>query len=300
MTEKVNFAFLSTLQDSSNAIKYCMRVGLISEKYKCPKCANWMKLVNRSGRSDEHQWRCKKVDHDVRRSIRKGTWFEESNLSIYNILMLTYMWCLKLPTESMINDLGLASDTVVNWCNFCREICVNSCVINNEKLGGEGKIVEIDESKFGKRKYQRGKWVEGRWVFGGIERGTDNCFMLVVEDRSRNTLLSVIKDYIKPGTTIISDCWKAYDCLEDEGFKHLTVNHTYTFKDSETGAHTNSIEGTWSGVKRRLRGNSCKGHFNNYLYEYMWRRKNKLNKKELFNRFVEAIIQVYPPIEEDN
>ncbi|KAG8227915.1 hypothetical protein J437_LFUL011843 [Ladona fulva] len=40
-------------------------------------------------------------------------------------------------------------------------------------LGGEGKVVEIDESKFGKRKFNRGRLVEGKWVFGGIERGTE-------------------------------------------------------------------------------------------------------------------------------
>ncbi|GFX71492.1 hypothetical protein TNCV_2694801 [Trichonephila clavipes] len=36
--------------------------------------------------------------------------------------------------------------------------------------------------------------------------------------------------------------WKAYDCLEDEGFFYLSVNHIMFFKDPETGAHTNSIQ----------------------------------------------------------
>ena len=37
-----------------------------------------------------------------------------------------------------------------------------------------------------------------------------------------------------PGTTIISDCWKSYNCLNNEGFQHLTVNHTYNFVDPDT------------------------------------------------------------------
>ena len=45
-----------------------------------------------------------------------------------------------------------------------------------QQFGGEGKIVEIDESKFGKRKYNRGKRAKGHWAFGGIERGSGNFF----------------------------------------------------------------------------------------------------------------------------
>ena len=47
-----------------------------------------------------------------------------------------------------------------------------------------------------------------------------------VEALNAETLLQVIKDYIESGTTIISDCWKAYQCLTSEGYKHLTVNHS--------------------------------------------------------------------------
>ncbi|ELT97905.1 hypothetical protein CAPTEDRAFT_131723, partial [Capitella teleta] len=34
-----------------------------------------------------------------------------------------------------------------------------------------------------------------------------------------------------------------------EGYKQLTVNHSANFKDPKTGAHTNSIEGTWQKIK---------------------------------------------------
>ena len=44
-------------------------------------------------------------------------------------------------------------------------------------IGGPGIEVEIDESKFGKRKYNRGRVVDGRWVIGGMERGSGDSFM---------------------------------------------------------------------------------------------------------------------------
>ena len=113
-------------------------------------------------------------------------------------------------------------------------------------IGGEGKVVEIDKSKFRKRKYHRGHSVKGQWVFGGIERGTG---LVAVHDRSAETLIGLIKQWSLPGTTIISDCWAAYNSLCEEGYTHFTVNHSITFVDQTTGAHTNTIESTWKHVK---------------------------------------------------
>lgn len=56
-------------------------------------------------------------------------------------------------------------------------------IINKEKIGGPGRIVEIDKNKFGKRKYYRGHFVEGQWVFGGYKRGTGLIFIVPVKDR---------------------------------------------------------------------------------------------------------------------
>ena len=42
-------------------------------------------------------------------------------------------------------------------------------ITTTPKIGGPGRIVEVDEAKFGKRKYQRGRIVQGSWVLGGVE-----------------------------------------------------------------------------------------------------------------------------------
>jgi len=106
---------------------------------------------------------------------------------------------------------------------------------HSEKLGGPGRTVEIDEAKIGKRKYNRGRLVKGHWIFGGYERDSKKIFIVPVEDRTEETLLACIKEWILPGTTIVSDCWKSYNCLNNEGFQHLTVNHSYNFVDPQTG-----------------------------------------------------------------
>ena len=102
----------------------------------------------------------------------------------------------------------------------------------------------------GKRKFNRGKRVEGEWVFGGTERRSGKCFKKVVPNRSKECLLNVLKEYVLPGSIVISDCWSSYNCLQDEGFVHLRVNHSLHFKDPDTGAPTNTIEGTWGPPKK--------------------------------------------------
>ena len=54
---------------------------------------------------------------------------------------------------------------------------------DSQSIGGEGKVVQIDESKFGKRKYHCGHHVEGQWVFGRIENDSRECFLIAVEKR---------------------------------------------------------------------------------------------------------------------
>ncbi|KAF8784198.1 hypothetical protein HNY73_011573 [Argiope bruennichi] len=196
-------------------------------------------------------------------------------MDLWKILLATAMW---VAHSFITEEADIARQTTTDWMSFCREVCV--CMLVNESvtLGGPGKIVEIDESKFGKRKFNKGKMVEGAWVFGGVERYSNKCFMTVVQDRTSETLLSVLKEWVIPGSTVMSDCWKSYDC---------------------TGAHTNSIEGTWAACKRSLKGTRrVKDGMDGYLAEYIWRRCHRSGVKSTTRQFFESIIKVYPPNKE--
>lgn len=73
----------------------------------------------------------------------------------------------------------------------------------------------------------------------------------IVEKRDADTLVTIIQKYVKPETTIYSDCWGAYCKLDQIGFKHGTVNHSKEFKNVE-GVCTNGIEGLWGFVKGKI------------------------------------------------
>jgi hypothetical protein len=163
---------------------------------------------------------------------------------------------------------------MVDWFNFCRDVYSKALQSQDvHKIGGIGKIVEIDESKFRKRKYHRGARRERQWIFGGVEQdNVDHMFLEIVTYHTKETLNFSIHKYIEPGTTIISDCWSAYDStwLVQLGFYYMTVNHSQFFKDPITGAHTNSIEGTWMHVKRSLNKNGIqKALLDNYFTKVM-------------------------------
>ena len=82
--------------------------------------------------------------------------------------------------------------------------------------------------------------------------------------------------------------WKAYGSVAElVELEHHTVNHSETFKDKEAGVHTNTIEGTWNGVKQGLKArNRAKKGMELHLMEAIWRRKHE---SHLWAAFIDAL-----------
>ena len=120
----------------------------------------------------------------------------------------------------------------------------------HRKIGGPGHLIEINESKFGKREFNRDRRV-GKWVLGGFCRTTDECFLVECPNnrRDHHTLLRLIKLYIVPGISILTDNWRGYSALPRHEFVHIVVNHSRGFVDPLTGVHTNTCEGMWFHAK---------------------------------------------------
>ena len=115
-------------------------------------------------------------------------------------------------------------------------------------------------------------------------------FLTTVEDRSADTLIPIIKGNVLPGTTIISDCWKAYSRLSEEGFTHHTVDHCKVFVNKETGARTNTIESTWRAVKTSLpKHGTVKSLYDTYFVEYIFRKRYLNDAEDHFLAFLDNV-----------
>uniref|UniRef100_A0A914CUD6 ISXO2-like transposase domain-containing protein n=1 Tax=Acrobeloides nanus TaxID=290746 RepID=A0A914CUD6_9BILA len=176
----------------------------------------------------------------------------------------TYRKCRKEMIEPE-DDNSSADTTISAWYKYCREMMVDSFMLREQGrglIGGPGVIVQIDESKFGKRKYSRGRAIEGHWVLGMIaDRSKDFRLAICPENlRDANTLIPIIKDNVAPGSIIHTDAWRAYARLNEHGFEHHVVNHS----DPEN-------------------------RFVDALVEYQWRRECRLNNLDPFEQLISSI-----------
>lgn len=134
------------------------------------------------------RWRCKKRSNhrgqiEVELAAADNTWFSGTRLSIEKAMLLTYCWSKGFNYEQAIDECHfneeqrISSETVADWYSYCREvsmIALDSLFKTTGRIGGEGHIVEIDETKIGKRKYQVGRIVEGNWILGMLNLGSVN------------------------------------------------------------------------------------------------------------------------------
>ena len=63
------------------------------------------------------------------------------------------------------------------------------------------------------RKANTGRMLPEKWILGGICRETREVFMVAVPNRTADILLGVIREKIREGSTIMSDCQAAYNMV---------------------------------------------------------------------------------------
>ena len=190
-------------ENPRDLVGFCIENHMLRPNSACV-CGFEPKLINKVSKIDAVQYSCAKCGRE--RSVREGSFVYRSHLRLDQVLIFAHLWMQFCEVQVIQCQSDICVKTAAKLNRIFYEAAVAWMEQHSEQIGGPGEIVEIDESKFGKRKYHKGHHVDGQWVFGGIERGSGRSFLVPVEKRDCATLLPIIQKYIHPGTTILSDC----------------------------------------------------------------------------------------------
>ena len=153
------------INNFENVYNFCCQLKLLNNFRKCPRCRRDLKLSvdRRADHTTPISFRC--TNRNCQKdyiSIREGTFFEKSHLTLEQIILLSNLFCGKITGydqirhECQLSESQLSFSSIADWLSFCREVCLETVARETPKLiGGAGLTVEIDESKFGKRKYNK-------------------------------------------------------------------------------------------------------------------------------------------------
>lgn len=280
-------------------IEWLAKRRLIKNTAKCDNCDNFMRIMKNKNTKLGYLWTCKRPCRNLK-SILYDSFFSESKLGPAIILNYMYLWTIQSTQEQNCLELNINKNTAVEWSKDIREICMVRMIDETETIGGLDEnqnpiVVEIDESIFFKRKYNRGRLRSAQWVFGAVERNSKKCFLVPVENRTKETLLEIIRQRIRPGTRIISDGWRAYrDLVNDGNYEYSFVIHEDNFvSPNDPSIHTQNIENLWLHAKRLLRKQfgTTEELLLGYLYEFMFR--NRYSKENLFGKLLTTVIDLY-------
>ena len=260
---------------ADSSLKFLQRRGVLKTSMSCSSCNASMNLqpCTQSKSADLFIWYCKPCRKYT--NVRTGSVLSGKNLTLKSFLLLIFFCSCKDMSNVLISQIiALSENTVADWRQIIYSNVARFLLANPTLLGGPGVVVELDEAKFGKRKYHKGAYREGMWVLGAIDRQTQNCFLIPCPNNKRDaaTLMPIITQWILPGSIVHTDEWRAYSGLTQAGYTHQTVNHSIQFVDPAAGTHTNTQEGLWHHVKRTVVGSR---NLEFSLIDFIFRRRFK-------------------------
>lgn len=123
MKEEVwtSFILRDTLVDISQSLEWLAKRSLLANSRKCRMCQGAMTLIKYSKGLDKKRWACRPCQQTL--SVRHGSFFHRSNLSLSIIVQLIYMRARDFAQHQTTHELSLNKNTVVDWFNFCRNEC---------------------------------------------------------------------------------------------------------------------------------------------------------------------------------
>lgn len=211
--------------------------------------------------------------------VTVGTVFESSHVKLHQWLQAAYLMCSSkkgISSNQLARTLGVTVKTGWFMSHRLREAMTAGTL---PPMGGEGAVVEIDETFIGQKKdmpKQRG-YAHKHAVLTLVERGgASRSFH--VEGTAAADLLPIIKANVHPASQVMTDEAGQYNSLGK-----LFAAHDFTRHGAGEYVrgltHTNTVEGFYSVFKRGMKGiyqHCSEKHLHRYVAEFDFRYSNRV------------------------
>src|ERR1051326_2471308 len=257
----------------------CPKCGLINDAHKI--AANLKKKV-RYGLS-----RCNAKACRAQFTVTVGTVFESSHIPVHKWLQAAFLLCSSkkgISAKQIERTLEITYKSAWFMMHRLREAMAPG---KASPLGGEGKIVEADETYMGKRKGRpsgKSTFVSGfgwgsppprenfRKIVSLVERG-GSARSFHVDKTNKRTVRKILLENANRASQLMTDESGIYPAVGAHFAAHHTVNHSQD-EYVRDYAHTNTIEGFFSIFKRGMKGiyqHCSEKHLHRYLAEFDFR-----------------------------
>jgi transposase len=152
-------------------------------------------------------------------------------------------------------------------------------------------VIEVDETYIGGKKQGKpGRGSANKMiVVGAANRYTKTVELKVIDRVTSANLRQFIDEVADSKSLIITDDFRGYRPLKRQGYTHSVINHSKGHY-ARGLAHTNTIEGAWSQIKRSIFGTYhqvSKKYLPLYLSEFSYRYNLRNSSSPLFYLMIE-------------
>jgi transposase-like protein len=245
----------------------------------CPKCGGVERIGKMGGKSTRiGAYKCYQCRKPF--TVKVGTVFEASHVPMRHWLQAMFLMSSSkkdISSNQLHRTLGCTLKTAWFISHRIREAMR---VTGFEPMGGDGTVVEVDETFIGRLEGQpKGKngWAHKNAVLTLVERG-GSARSFHVDGTRIADIVPIVRANLHRETALMTDEARHYVGVGQEFASHDAVNHGQ--EEYVRGqAHTNTVEGFYSIFKRGMKGiyqHCAEKHLHRYLSEFDFRYSNRI------------------------
>jgi len=274
---------LETRRSNERLVHWMMAEGFLYDSMNCERDLLPMRLERDYSIGKYHFcWRCPRSSCRARISVRDGSFFTASKLSLRKQLKIVINFIAESSAHSTALRLRVDRGTVGEIYSKVRR-AYSAALVTQPITFTHGFEYEVDELYLKHVKYGEDNF-RNIWVGGIVERQTGKIKYYRLPSRGGASLVPPIVTAVPDGAFVYSDDWSGYNDLINWNYHRYSVNHTakeYSRVEHigpfDITVHINTIEGynTWVRSKLRNRKKRTTERVDIMLDEMMYRKSGR-------------------------